>query len=377
MATDAAIPSRTTRDESAPEPSPPEEPIRVLHLLGTAQPEGASIAKSVGLLTKLLDAGRFESSVMFLGGDGPWRVVLGEGGMRVRLLEWQGGLRFPVTLMRFWRVLRQERCDIVHQHIGGQGPLWVAGNTNIATVLHVWSHLNESHSVEPTWIDGGRADRVIAISKTVASRISGVRPIVIYPGIELLPQPQRPLDEAVRTMTVGAAGRLVPMKGFQNLIRAIALVRNTIPQVRLEIAGSGPEEHALRAEAQEARVSDCVHLLGWQPDLPAVLSRWEVYAQPSLAEPFGIAAVEASAAGLPVIGTTGTGLEEVVEHGKTGLLVPPADSAALANAIIALLNDRPRRLRMGAAGRQRVAERFAVARMAREIEGVYDSLLVL
>jgi len=174
---------------------------------------------------------------------------------------------------------------------------------------------------------------------------------------------------------LGTAGRLVPLKGIIYLIRALAVLHKDSPGVRLEIAGSGPERSALEHEIHLQRLEDRVSFLGWQAELERLMATWDIYVQPSLGEPFGIAALEAMAAGLPVVATAAGGLPELVEDGRTGWLVPPCDPVALADRIRVLLLNPDQQRSMGSAGRKRAREAFSVDRMVNEISSIYDELL--
>jgi glycosyltransferase involved in cell wall biosynthesis len=202
-----------------------------------------------------------------------------------------------------------------------------------------------------------------------------VQPQVVYHGVRI-PEPnhprQRPID---RRIVLGVAGRLVPIKGVGCLLRALATLRHPFTHVQLEIAGAGPEEEALRHEAAALGVGDSVTFLGWQRDVWPLVGRWDVFVQPSLDEGFGMAALEAMAAGLPVVGTSVGGLPELIDDGRTGYVVPPSDATALAGRLRELLVDPERRREMGTAGRRRVRERFSAERMAGDIGGIYDQLL--
>jgi glycosyltransferase involved in cell wall biosynthesis len=163
---------------------------------------------------------------------------------------------------------------------------------------------------------------------------------------------------------VGFAGRLVREKGVDVLLRAFALVVRRLPAARLILAGDGPEAQALRRLAEELGLGTSVAWLGHLP--PAELEQglrpaW-VQAVPSLwAEPFGMVATEPMVRGTAVVASSTGGLAEVVQHGQTGLSVPPGDVAGLADALLQLLGDRDRAEEMGRAGRRVAADRFSWA----------------
>ena len=124
-------------------------------------------------------------------------------------------------------------------------------------------------------------------------------------------------------MVIGTACRLVPVKGLPVLLDAFSRVRASFGNVRLEIAGSGPEELPLRRQVEALGLSRHIAFLGWQQDLAAVFSRWDVFAMSSPHEGFSLATLEAMMAGLPVVCASAGGIAELVEDGRTGWLRTP------------------------------------------------------
>jgi glycosyltransferase involved in cell wall biosynthesis len=178
--------------------------------------------------------------------------------------------------------------------------------------------------------------------------------------------------------TVGFAGRLVREKGVDVLLRAFALVVRRLPAAQLIIAGDGPEAKALHTLAEELRLDTSVTWLGHLP--PAELEQrlrpaW-VQVVPSLwAEPFGMVATEAMIRGTAVVASSTGGLAEIVQHGQTGLAVPPGDVAALADDLLQLLGDRGRAEEMGRAGRRLASDRFAWAAHVDRFLQLYQRLV--
>jgi glycosyltransferase involved in cell wall biosynthesis len=176
-------------------------------------------------------------------------------------------------------------------------------------------------------------------------------------------------------------GRLRYYKGLDDLLRAMALLRDTRAHLTatLLICGSGPMEAAWRALAQELGLTEQVHFLGDVPEetLPALYHAADLYVLPanSRAEAFGVALLEAMAAGLPVISTEiGTGTSYVNIHGETGLIVPPRDPERLAQAIAILLNDPALRQRLGAQAQARVRAKFSQATMIERVLDLYSEV---
>jgi glycosyltransferase involved in cell wall biosynthesis len=166
-------------------------------------------------------------------------------------------------------------------------------------------------------------------------------------------------------------GRLRYYKGLHVLLEAMPRIAAT-----LLIGGDGPERARLEAQAARLGIADRVHFLGDVPDadLPTLYHTADVFVLPAhlRAEALGLAQIQALASGVPCVSTElGTGTSFANQHGQTGLVVPPGDPAALAQAINALLADPAMRQRMGAAGRQRVAALFTIDRMLAGNEAVY------
>ena len=170
-----------------------------------------------------------------------------------------------------------------------------------------------------------------------------------------------------------SVGRLVPYKGIRYLIEAMASVDGCLLHI-----GTGPPQTELAEQVRAADLSSKVQMLGRVDDLAPYLHAAAMLALPSItrAESFGIAQLEAMAAGLPVINTSiESGVPEVSLHGVTGLTVPPADASSLAEAINLLLGDPEMRRHMGDAGKLRARAEFSIDRMAADTVALYESIL--
>ncbi len=215
---------------------------------------------------------------------------------------------------------------------------------------------------------------VIAVSRAVAVAVEGTSARVVYTGIEIPPSSPA-VSHSSKDFRIGAASRLVPLKGLIYLIRAMARLRNRIPTASLEIAGDGPDLTRLQAEVSRLGLDKHVSFLGWVERVEELFMRWSVFAHPSLEEGLGVAVLEAMAAGLPVVAAASGGVPEVVSDGRTGYLVPAGDDAGLANRIGDLLENRVTRESFGAAGLARAREHFSVVAMAENVFAIYDELL--
>ncbi len=352
-------------------------PRDVLHVLATAQEKGAGIGRMVRAFALALDPGRYRVHAWFLGGDGVLAAQFRAAAISVRTFQWNGDRRDVTGLSTFWRRLRKEHFSIVHTHFGGRAvPFLVRSALRTKIVLHLHAGGAESGDPGPIVVRPWAADRVVAVSRAVARVVVGPQPNVVYYGIEI-PDEGRPFPLPVggRPLVLGTAGRLVPIKGVVHLIRALALLRHEFPEVHLEVAGAGPEQTTLHEEATALGLAECITFVGWHTPIWPLFARWDIFVQPSLDDASPMAVIEAMAAGLPVVGTSVGGLPELIDDGRTGYVVPPADAPALAGRCRDLLLDTERRRAMGDAGQVRARERFSVDRMAAELTGIYDQLL--
>jgi glycosyltransferase involved in cell wall biosynthesis len=236
---------------------------------------------------------------------------------------------------------------------------------------------------------GDRAIAVCELARQVEIEQTGVSPdkvVTIHNGIDVgkfsYPGPQSPAQ--VRDSfgipkgvpLVGTVGRFRPQKGLADLLAAMVQVRHLIPSARLLLVGGGELLDDLETKALSSGLGTAVTFAGMRSDVPKILAALDVFVSSSLWEGMPNAILEAMAAGLPVVATAVGGTPEVVEDGVTGLLVPPGDPKALAEAIACLLQDIDLRQQMGQAGRGRVTQHFSIERMVERTQTLYEQLLV-
>jgi glycogen(starch) synthase len=202
----------------------------------------------------------------------------------------------------------------------------------------------------------------------------GSRSSVIRNGLAMPTLPPTPLSaEPPRLLCVGRIGT-IDEKGFDVAMRAMPAVLTRFPSARLAIAGDGPARPALERLASELGVAHHVDFLGWiHPDrVLAAMNESTMILMPSrVPEGFGLVALQAAQMGRPVVASGVGGVAEVVVHGETGLLVDPGDETVLADAIVSLLADPERAVRLGHAGRERAASELGWERHV----DAYDALL--
>ena len=174
---------------------------------------------------------------------------------------------------------------------------------------------------------------------------------------------------------VMVSSRLNRMKGIEYFLDAAATVASRFPDVRFLIVGDGANRSELQERSQKLGLDQRVVFTGFRTDVPDLLSEATLSVLPSLSEGLSNSLLESMAAGVPVIAANVGGNPEIIEHGVSGLLVPPRDAAALAGAMSNLLADADLTSRLGQAGRQRVSELFSVERSVGETERFYERLM--
>lgn len=230
-----------------------------------------------------------------------------------------------------------------------------------------------------------KAERIYAISDYLADLIrqasgrrEGIR--LLYAGVDIKLLDGQPEPAAARTRfglgtgpLVLSLGRLVPRKGFDMALEAVALLRDDFPGLTFVVGGSGPDEDRLREMTSRLGIQQTVRFVGYVPqeDLLMWYAACDVFTMPSRedddVEGFGIVYLEANAAGKPVVAGRSGGVPDAVADGENGLLVAPESPDEIASAIRALLRDPERRRRMGENGRERIRLRFNWDSVARRL----------
>jgi len=225
------------------------------------------------------------------------------------------------------------------------------------------------------------ATHVVAVSARVAAyaarefRIPPDRLSTIANGVDL--DHFRPVmrERDAGPPVIGCTARLHAENDHVTLLRAFSRLSTRWPEAQLLLVGRGPEEARLKALAEDLGTSTRIRLAGEQGDVTPFLHQMDLYVQPSVAAGMPNSVLEAMAAGLPVVATAVGGTPEAVVEGETGLLVPPRNPMALADAMLKLLEDRRLAQAFGQAGRARVETHFSEERMLRQLEALLDRLV--
>ncbi len=225
------------------------------------------------------------------------------------------------------------------------------------------------------------SDKVICDSRKVATElmehlhIAGNLVKVIPIGGVDLPEYRFEERSICENIEVGTIGSLTAPKGHNYLIEAARIVLEKMDNVNFSIVGDGRRLDEFRQLVEDLSLSGKVKLLGFRSDIPQILSKWDIYVQPSLWEGLCITVVEAMASGLPIVATRVGGIPESVIDGHNGFLVPPENPEALASKILELAENPDLRARMGRRGRKIAEEKYSLGKMVKGIEEVIDSLI--
>ena len=293
--------------------------------------------------------------------------------------------------------LRAHGAQVLHTHgyyADMVGPLAgrLAGVKTITT-LYVWigRGLNWKRSVLQT-LDGWAARWFDQISvhceetgrQTVARGIRPERLKTLICGFEPHPVTLSPSERTTRRRAAGAAddelvlvnvARLYPEKTQDALLRSFQRIHAACPRTRLWIAGIGPLDQELRALTRALGLDEAVRFVGFVDDLPELLALCDVQLHPAAIEGVPLAVCAGMVAELPVVASAVGGIPEVVKDGVTGVLVPPSDEAAFADAAIELLRDPVRRRELGQAARRFIEQEYSLEVAVRRVEQTYREML--
>ncbi|MBI5873348.1 MAG: glycosyltransferase family 4 protein [Candidatus Omnitrophica bacterium] len=297
-------------------------------------------------------------------------------------------------------ILRKSKFDIVHTHTAKAGALGrvaakMAGVRNVVYSLHghdFYGYFGYWGSRAVVWAEKIASlfcDKIHALTELekkdlILFNICPEYKIeVIYSGVDLdlLRPSQQILDNFKqgpskdKTYQVGMVGRLEPVKGPRYFIDAAEIVLKQKSNVKFMVVGDGVLKDALQKRVMDSGLAEKIIFTGWREDVNSILFTLDILVLPSLNEAVGRSALEAQGLGVPVVAANVGGLPEVVKDGVTGFLVEPKDPAALAGALIKLLNDDNKRREMGQAARGWVDEKFSDRVMVEKFEGLYKKLI--
>lgn len=344
---------------------------------------------------------RFRHVVICLADYSDFRLRIRRSDVQLFALNKPPGKNFGVHV-HLWHLLNRLRPDIVHtRNLAAMESLLPAALAGVAVRIH------SEHGWDMGNLDGGNrrhrllrrllkplAHHYIALSRHLEAylrdqvAVAPDRIAQIYNGVDAdlfhpaqggrLPLPCPGFDGPVR-FVIGTVGRMQEVKDQLTLVRAFIRLLHTVPDarqvLRLAIVGDGPLREPALAMLRQAEALDLAWLPGEREDIPALMRGFDLFVLPSLAEGISNTILEAMASGLPVVATDVGGNPELVESGRTGRLVPPADPESMADAIRAYLDDRETCVKHGCNARATVERRFSMEAMVAGYMDVYDRML--
>jgi glycosyltransferase involved in cell wall biosynthesis len=370
--------------------------VRVLHVIDGLEVGGAQSAL-VGIL-KLADANRFE---MYVANVGRWhepalvdeirRSSTGITMLNARAL-WDAR-----AIAALARTIRRERIDLVHTHLAAGDVL--GGLAAKLTRRPVVSMLQNVARIRDTYRLPRRlladfairhlADRLIAVGEAVKDTharelhldVGRFEVVPNFPSAPLFLPEQFEAKEKRRELGIEegplacVASRLNEQRDHGTLLRALPAVLSLHPKLTVAMLGNGPRLEELIGLARDLRVDASVLFLGTRFDAVEIMAASDLFCQPTLYEGLSVAVLEAMSLGLPVVASEVDGVVELIDDGRTGLLVPPGDAEELAGALIRLLGNAAERKRIGDAARREIFDRYEPRESVRRIERVYLDLV--
>ncbi len=377
--------------------------IRILAISNSGDIIGGGEISFCQMVSRL-DRERFEVTVMCPSPGGVWELLGrewekgvtaegAEGGRRghgkevfeMPGLKGVGLLRLPGRVLKLARLIRRRGYDLVYAN-GSRCMVYAGLAARMISCPVVW-HVRILDEERLDRLLSRLAARIVVNSRAVAGRfgfLNGNSPpvTVVHNGVDLKEfDPQLPGESLRRELGIDARagvvtilGRLDEWKGHRYFLEAAAQVAACAAQARFLVVGDGVERRRLQGQARRLGLQGRVLFTGNRQDVPQILAASDVLVSASRAEPFGRVLIEAMAMGKPVVATRAGGVPEIVDEGRTGLLVDPASSPQLAQAICRLLQDPDLRRRLGNDGQRRAKKRFSAEQHAREMGRVFGQV---
>ncbi|MBN1419691.1 MAG: glycosyltransferase [Planctomycetes bacterium] len=313
-------------------------------------------------------------------------------GIEVREIRMRGEAD-PIAVLRIRRAIARGKFDILHMHTSHAHSLGGLASAGLPIARIVsrrvdFSIFRNSFLGLNRWKYGRWVDRYVAVSSAIRDVLSsdGVDPArvsVVRSGVDparfpeldrpRAPDPELPFPPG--SPIVGNVAHLAPHKGQVHLIQAAPRVLAREPRARFLIVGHGELAATFRRRIAALGLEGTLVLTGFREDIGAILARLSVFVMPSVQEGLGTSIVDAMLFGLPVVASRVGGIPEIIDDGVHGILCPPGDEDALAEAIAGLLRSPDRARILGEAGRRRAKEEFSVDRMVDGTARIYAEVL--
>lgn len=315
--------------------------------------------------------------------------------------RWMGDLDRHTRARTVWslaRYLRQHHIALLHTH-NSQAHLFGVAAGRLANVPVVHTKHGQNWPDDPRWVwisrQASRWTRyIVAVSEDIARIVRDIERVpvrkvrTIPNGIDLRPfqaspevraewrqQRRRELGFPPDVFVVGSVGRLAWEKHYDLLLLALARALAHTREMRLLLIGEGPERSRLEAQATTLGIVSLCALPGHRDEISSWLCAMDVFCLCSRTEGLSVTLLEAGAAGLPAVVTRVGGNSEIIRHDETGLVVPPGDPEALAEALILLWNRADLRRQYGGAAARRIAQYYGQGLMVERYEALYEQVL--
>ncbi|MDZ7291258.1 MAG: glycosyltransferase family 4 protein [candidate division KSB1 bacterium] len=367
---------------------------RILHVIDKLSMDGvnpSSCALCFIEWIKHRDSRRFEVMVASLRPRDAAGKHLEEHGLKLFYLD-KGKYSFA-NVSALANLVREEKIDLLHLHgysAANFGRL-AARRAGIPSVMHEWAVLKVlPHQFLMDWLLRHKTDIAVGVSESVREFLIHGRSVpfnktrVVWNGVNLnnfkTAEPDK--VQAFREQfgitpeqkVIGTVTRLRAEKGNRYLIEAAPEVLREFPEARFIIVGDGPLRDELAALAKQLDLEGKLHFAGFVSEVAVALAAMDIFVMASLMEGFPFALAEAMAAGKAVVVTNVGGMKEMVQHEENGLLVPSANSSALAGALMSLLKNPGLSQQLRRAARER-SQAFSVERNVQALEAIYSELL--
>ena len=293
--------------------------------------------------------------------------------------------KYPLAVWRLARLLRREKVDILQTHLYDSGLIGViAGRMAQTPLVIVTRHhtsivkmLGKKYHTVIDRLMADTADGVVVVSEAVrrfmkeSDKVKKDHIEVIHIGFDFnrlivsgaeREKIRREFGFSANAFVVGYVGQFIRAKGHPQLVEAFCQISQKIPEARLLLVGSGDCSETGK-KIEKLNLKDKVIFAGWREDIPACIKAMDVFVQPSLSEAFSQVIIEAMGTGTPVVATTVGGADEVISQGETGLLVPPDDPSAIADAVFKLYENQPLRESLVLKAQAHVRKTFTVEKM--------------
>ncbi len=366
-----------------------KDSLEVCHIVNSLEVGGLET-----LVVQMAQKAPAATHIVSLSPENPLATRLDSGDLETTALEASASRGVVGSVMALARRLRHVAPDVAHLHnfvpqFYGAPAARLAGVPIVVSTKHGPACPRVKGSFALAGFLYRLSDTIVAVGGDVRQTLLetyGLRPNeveVITNGVDA--GKFRPADSAAEVQkdkrlgidgrpVIGTVCRLSAEKGISTLLDAFCSVNDHLPSPRLVVVGDGPQREVCENKAENLEIEESVRFLGGRDDVEEIYPLMDIYVQPSYTEGISLTLLEASASALPVVACNVGGNPEIVVDGETGLLVPPRDSDAIAQAVLNLWEDPDASREMGRKARERVKANFSLKRMAERYADLYRGL---